>query len=78
MSYITEFYKNDFISAAGDSGLAFSDQMSTIETASMMNGGGINITQLRVLLRILRHKICTKVFESETKITDLCGKMMAT
>ena len=34
---IAEFYEEEFVSAAGDSGLSFSGSMSTIETASMMN-----------------------------------------
>ena len=50
--------------------------MSAIETASMMNYVGINISQLRILLRILRHKIGTKFFEAETKMTDLYGDMI--
>ena len=55
--YITECYKEKFISAAGNSGLTFSGQIPTIETVSMMNDVGINISQLCILLRILRHTI---------------------
>ena len=51
--------------------------MSTIETTSMMNDVGINILQLRILLRILRHKIGAELFEPESKIIDLCGEMIA-
>ena len=47
--------------------------MSDIETISMMNDGGINISQSRILFRIYDTKIDAKLFESETKMTDLCG-----
>ena len=50
--------------------------MFTIETASMMNDVGINISQLRILLRILRHKIGAKLFESESKMIDSYGKII--
>ena len=40
--YIAEYYEDEFVSAAGDSGLTFSGSMSAIETASMMNDVGIN------------------------------------
>ena len=58
--YIAEYYKDAFLSAAGDSGLTFSGSMSIIDTASMMNDIGINISQLRILLKILRHMIAAK------------------
>ena len=35
--YITEYYEDKFVSAAGDSGFTFSDSIPAIETASMMN-----------------------------------------
>ena len=50
--YIVENYEDAFITAAGDSGLLFSGQMSAVETASMMSDVGLNISQLRILLRI--------------------------
>ena len=50
--------------------------MSAIETASMMNDVGINISQLRILLRILRHKFGAKLFEPESKVVDLRGEMI--
>ena len=50
--------------------------MSTIETVSTMNGVDISITQLRILLKILQHKIGAKLFEHGSKITDLCGEMI--
>ena len=54
---IAEFYEEEYVSTAGDSGLTFSGSMSAIESASMMNDVGINISQLRILLRILRYGI---------------------
>ena len=74
--YIAEFYEEEYISAAGDSGLTFSSSMSAVKTASMMNDIGINISQLRILLRILRYKIVDKLFDSESKIVDLRGEMI--
>ena len=41
--YIVEFYNEEFISAAGNSGLIFSGQMTAIETTGRMNDTGINI-----------------------------------
>ena len=73
---IAKYYIDEFTSVAGDSGLTFAGQISAIKTASMMNDIGINISQLRILLRILRHKIGAKLFEPETKTTDLCGEMI--
>ena len=51
--YRAENYGDKFISAAGDSGLTFLGQMSAIETVSLMSDVGLNISQLRILLRIL-------------------------
>ena len=42
----------------------------------MINDFGINISQLRILLRILRHKISAELFEPESKMIDLCGEMI--
>ena len=64
--YLAENYEDEFISAAGDSDLTFSGQMSAIETSSLMSDVGFNISQLRVLLRILRNKLGAKIFEPET------------
>ena len=50
--------------------------MFTIETVRMMNDVGIYISQLRILLRILRHKIGAELFETESKMTDLCGEII--
>ena len=74
--YFVECYKDEFISAGGGCGLTFSGQIFTIETASMMDDVGVNISQFHILLRILRYKIGPKLFEPETKITDLCGKII--
>ena len=62
--YIAEYYVDEFVSVAGDSDLTFSSPMSTIEISSMMNDVGFNVSQLRTLLRILRHKIGAKYIES--------------
>ena len=42
----------------------------------MMNDFGINISQLCIQLITLRYKIVAKLFESETKMTDLCDGMI--
>ena len=55
--YLVENYEDEFIPTAGDSGLIFSVQLSSIETASMMSDIGPNIYQLRILLRILRNML---------------------
>ena len=74
--YIAEYYEDDFVPAAGDSGLAFFGSMFAIETASVMNDVGINISQLRILLRILLHKIGAKFFEPESRMIGLYGEMI--
>ena len=74
--YIAEFYEEEYISAAGDSGLTLSGSMSAIETTSMVNVVGINISQLRILHRILRHKFGVKLFEPKSKMVGLCGEMI--
>ena len=74
--YIVECYKDKFVLAAGDSGLTFSGSISAIETTSMMNDVGINISPLCILLRILRHKIGDKLSEPESEMTDLYGEMI--
>ena len=50
--------------------------MSAIETVSMMNDIGINISKLRNLLRILQYNIGANLFEHESKMTDLYGVMI--
>ena len=74
--YIAEYYEDEFVSAAGYLGLTFSGSMSAIETVSMMNDVGINISQLHILLRILRDKIVANLFEPESEMIDLCGEMI--
>ena len=74
--YFTGCYEDKFISTTGDYGLILSGQIYVIETTSMINDAGVNISQLRVLLRILRYKIGAKLFEPETKMTDICGEMI--
>ena len=67
--YIDECYEGEFISAVGDAGLTF-----FFVKCLLLN----NISQLRFLLRILRHKVGVILFEPETKMTDLCGEIIAT
>ena len=47
--------------------MAFSDQMPSVETTSMMSNIVLNIYQLRILLGILRNKLGAKMFEPEKK-----------
>ena len=74
--YIAEYYEDEFVSAAGDSGLNFSGSISAINTAIMMNDVGINISQLRILLGISRHKFGAKLFKPDFKMIELCGEMI--
>ena len=53
------------ILAAGNSGLTFLEQMIAIKTANKMIEVGLNISQLRILLWNLWHKIGAKMFEHE-------------
>ena len=50
--------------------------MSVVETASMMSDVGLNISQLRIFLRILRNKLGTKMFEPENIMKSLSGDMI--
>ena len=74
--YLADNYEDEFISAAGDSSLTFSGQMSAVKTASMMSDVGLNISQLRIFLRILRNKLGTKMFEPENIMKSLSGDMI--
>ena len=56
--------------------MTFSSQMSAIETASLMSDVGLNISQLRILLRILRNKLGAEMFEPEIIIKSLSGDMI--
>ena len=51
--YIAECYEGEFVSAFCETGLNFSGSISAIETASMTNDVGSNISQLYILLRIV-------------------------
>ena len=62
---IAESYEDKFITASSDTSLTFSDQMPGVETTSMMSNAGINIYQFRILLRSLRDKLDTRMFEPE-------------
>ena len=48
-----------YLTETGDSGLTLSGQMSAVESASMMSDVGLNLYQLRIILRILRNKLGT-------------------
>ena len=50
--------------------------MSAIESTSMMSDIGLNISQLRVLLRILRNKLGAKMLEPEKMIKSLSGDVI--
>ena len=41
-----------------------------------MSDGGLNISQLRILLRILRNKLGAKMFEPENVMTSLSGDII--
>ena len=45
------------MSTVCDSGVTFSSQMSTSKTTSIISDIGLNISQLRILLRIVRNKL---------------------
>ena len=74
--YLADNYEDEYISTASDSGLTFSGQMSAVETASFMSDVGLNIFQLRILLRILRNKSGAKMFEPENIMKSLSGDMI--
>ena len=62
--------------ATSDSGLIFSDRISAVETASMMSGICLNISQLRILLRILRNKSGAIFFEHKYLMKAFSGDMI--
>ena len=74
--YLTENYEDEFIATAGDYGLTLSGQMLDVESASMMIDVGLNISQLRIILRILRNKLGTKCFEPENIMNSFSGDMI--
>ena len=49
--YLAENYEDEFMTTGGGSSLTFSGQMLSIETASMMNDVGLNISQLCLFLK---------------------------
>ena len=61
--YHAEIYEEEFISAAGDFGLPFSDQISVVESTSMIFDIGHKIDQLRIRLKVLRDKLSAKMLE---------------
>ena len=50
--------------------------MSAVETASLMSDVGLNISQLRIFLRILRNKLGAKMFEPEHIMKSLSGDII--
>ena len=50
--------------------------MSAVKTTSMMSDVGLNISQLRILFRILRSKLGAKMFEPENIMKSLSGDMI--
>ena len=74
--YLADNYEDEFISATGDSSLIFSGKMSAVETSSMMSDIGLNIFQLRFLLRLLRNKLGAKTFETGNIMKSLSGDMI--
>ena len=74
--YLAKTYEYDFISAVGVTGLAFSGQISAVNSASMMSDIGLNISYLCILLRILQNNLGTKMFEPKYLMKDLNGDMI--
>ena len=50
--------------------------MSAVETTSIMSDVGLDIYQLRIIIRILRNKLGAKMFEPENIIKSLSGDMI--
>ena len=50
--------------------------MSAVETESLMSDVGLNISQLRILLRILRNKLGANIFKLENIMKSLRGDMI--
>ena len=59
--YSAENYGDEFMSAAGDTGLKFSSE--SVENTSMINDVGLNISYLRIFLRIPSYKLGATLFE---------------
>ena len=76
LRYLVDNYEDEFISAAGDSCLTFSGQMSAVKIENLMSDVGLNIYQLRILLRILRNKLGATFFEPEHMMKNLSGDII--
>ena len=50
--------------------------MSDVESTSMISDVDLNISQLRILLRILCNKLSTKMFEPENIMKSLSGDII--
>ena len=57
-------------------GLIFFGQISAVDNASIMSDVSLNISQLRILLRILRNKLGAKHFQPEKMMKRLSGYMI--
>ena len=68
--YLTEDYEDEFKAAAGYSGLKFSSQISAVEIGSMMSDVGLNISQLRILLRIFNFILLLEIDSEIARKTD--------
>ena len=73
--YLAETYEEEFIFAAGNSGLTFSDQMSDVETASMMSDVCINISDIYPFKNVTK-QVRSKKFEAEKMMKSLSGDMI--
>ena len=47
-----------------------------MKNASLISNVGLNISQLQILLRILRNKLGAKMFEPENVMISLSGDMI--
>ena len=74
--YLADNCEDEFITTAGDSGLTFSGQISSVETLNMMSDIGLNISHLRILLRVLRNKLSAEMCEPEKMMKFLSGHMI--
>ena len=68
--YLTEDYEDEFKASAGYSGLKFSSQISAVEIGSMMSDVGLNISQLRILLRIFNFILLLEIDSEIARKTD--------
>lgn len=70
-------FKDEFMSAISDTGLDFSDQVSSIVTVSRISHVASDNSQSRILLQILRYKLGVTLFELEYKMKDLCEERIS-